>query len=198
VKSHQAIFTPQYTERSGPGSTVAFSEPYRSFVANFARTMGVETVVDLGCGDMNVSGHIDFGDAYYIGFDVIEERIRRNEARFDAPKYIFGCADLREHRPIADLVLVKDVIQHWSNADIVEWLAMLIRCPFRYALITNCNYTDGRVPPVNSDIPTGSWRPVDLTMPPFSIGDCVLRWGDPAKDTVLVCGTRIHAARLHD
>ena len=190
MKTHRDIFTPQYTEKSGPGSTLEFSEPYRHFVANFVRAMKVETVTDLGCGDMTVSGNIDFGNAMYIGFDVIEERVRRNEARYPYPKYTFGCADLREHVPIADLVLCKDVIQHWSNSDLFDWLAMMCRAPFKYALITNCNYSDKKQPAVNSDIETGSWRPVDLTAPPFLIGDKVFSWGTPRKDVVLLVGTR--------
>jgi hypothetical protein len=197
MKSHRDIFTPQYTERSGPGSTLAFSEPYRDFVSTFIAAMKIDTVHDLGCGDMTVSGNIDLHGAHYIGADVIEERIHRNELKH--PDRLFVAADLRTQIPCADLVLCKDVIQHWSSDDIMDWLAMMVRAPFRFALITNCNYTsdDWRIPAVNSSIETGSWRPVDLTAKPFSIGDKVFSWGDPNKDVVLLVGTRYSRPPAH-
>ena len=69
--------------------------------------------------------------------------------------------------PAADLLLVKDVLQHWSNADIAAFLPQLSK--YKSALIT------GSFPPhalayVNRDMPAGAnFRPVDPGKNPFNL-----------------------------
>jgi SAM-dependent methyltransferase len=183
MTQHQSIFTPQYTDFSGPGSTFDFSAPYRHFVEAFLRDhlSTVKTVLDLGCGDGVVASNIDWQGAKYHGYDVIAERVQKNRTLY--PHLEFDHADLRTVPLDADLVLCKDVIQHWSTPEVADWVLTLKSV--RYALITNCAYD-----PVNGDIGTGGWRSIDLTKPPFSIGKVVFSWGDRRKDIVLIEGSR--------
>lgn len=195
--THEEIFTPQYTEASGPGSTVDYSKPYRDFLEQFIRDHHVTTLLDLGCGDMNVMGNIDlrlrtidgnfvtshgrFVEIDYVGIDVSKERIRRNQQLYKPPQYSFFADDFRSYpkwvEDWADLVVIKDVLQHWSTREIH---AFLFRANFRRMLITNCNYG----PTVNTDIETGGWRALDLTKPPFEVGEVVFHW--ETKDVVLI------------
>ncbi len=184
--NHEHVMAPQYAERSGPGSTLEYSAPYRAFVERFIIEHRIGSVTDLGCGDAVVASAINYHGAAYHGVDVVRERVVSNQLRY--PTMSFEHADLRTVRPRADLVLVKDVIQHWSTAEIIEWLGMMKQCSFRFALITNCNYG----PTVNADIETGDWRAIDLTKPPFSVGEVIFSWSgtthDSTKDVVLVKG----------
>ena len=184
MTEYEEIMARWYGERSGPGSTVEFSKPYRDFVENFIYAYQIKRVLDLGCGDGVIASHINWQGAAYLGVDCIRERVDRNRKEY--PQLDFEHSDLRLVKPQYDLVLVKDVIQHWPLQDVVEWLAMFVKCEFKYALITNCNYA--AIEPVNSDVPLGGWRPIDLTAPPFSVGKVVLSWGVPNKDVVLVRG----------
>jgi hypothetical protein len=69
--------------------------------------------------------------------------------------------------PAADLLIVKDVLQHWSNADIQAFLPQLQN--YKGALVTN-GYPPGSESFVNSEIHTGpNYRPVDLQRPPFNL-----------------------------
>jgi hypothetical protein len=180
VAEHAEIFTPQYAERSGAGSTLEFSAPYRAFVERFlAEHRDVCTVRDLGCGDGVVASGIAWGNVAYVGVDCIEGRVRRNRALY--PRLSFECGDLRRSAA-ADLILVKDVIQHWATSEIQDWLRSF--SGFRYALVTNCCYGDT----INVDTWTGGWRAIDLTRPPFGRGEVVLSWGSPNKDVVLLRG----------
>lgn len=181
--THEKIFTPQYTDRSGPGSTVEFSAPYRSFVERFIIENRIKSVYDLGCGDGVVASNIDYHGALYLGIDCIAERVERNRMLYGHIGQ-FECRDLRSAHPRSDLVLVKDVIQHWTTDEIIAWLAHMRRCAFRYALITNCTYGET----VNTDVETGGWRAIDLTKPPFGVGQVVFQWGEPNKDVVLLAG----------
>jgi hypothetical protein len=67
--------------------------------------------------------------------------------------------------PEAELLIVKDVMQHWSDKAVVAFLPVLAR--FRYALITNCVNPAG--PTINLPIEDGGFRHLDLRLPPFNI-----------------------------
>ena len=175
---HEGIFTPQYIKKSGPGSTVEFSAPYREFLSIFIKANKIRSIVDLGCGDMEVMSHVDLCGASYLGVDVIAERLAHN--RVKCPQFAFEQHDIHTWLPPrAELVLCKDVIQHWSTEDVLGWIDIMKKAQFRYALITNCNYG----PTVNTNIATGGWRAIDLTKPPFSMGKVVFQWSQ--KDVVM-------------
>lgn len=184
---HTRAFAPQFTVQSGPGSTAAFSAPYRTWLETFLMWDDkIASIVDLGCGDMEIMSRVNLHGADYLGIDCIDERICRNRVQHPHMKFEIGEFHTMEI-PECDLILCKDVLQHWKTADILAWLEQLRahRDRFRYALLTNCNYlTDA----VNADILTGRWRPLDLTKPPFSIGHVAFSWGSPNKDVVLVDG----------
>jgi SAM-dependent methyltransferase len=193
--SHAEIFAPQYTSSSGPGSALSVTVPYRDFLARFIREHDVRSIVDLGCGDLEIMSHVDLGDASYLGIDVIAERIERNRKKLgEHPRFSFSVGDART-LPMSsiagfDLLIIKDVLQHWTNAEVAAWLArwhFAVQRP-HYALVTNCNYG----PTVNRDVAAGGWRAIDLTKAPFGVGKVVLRWALPRgphvdyKDVVLL------------
>ena len=192
---HAAIFAVQYTEASGPGSALSVTVPYRAFLEEFIRERGVASIVDLGCGDLGIMSHVDLAGARYLGVDVIAERVRRNGKKLEGrPQFTFNVGDARA-LPMGnlanfDLLIIKDVLQHWTNTEVAAWLArwqFAVQGP-RYALVTNCNYG----PTVNRDVAAGGWRAIDLTRAPFGVGKVVLRWALPRgphvdyKDVVLL------------
>ena len=63
-----------------------------------------------------------------------------------------------------NLLLAKDVLQHWSHSTIHRFLAVLPR--FRFALLTN-GVAVGETP--NEDIPDSGFRLLDLTRAPFNL-----------------------------
>jgi len=137
-------------------------------------------VVDVGCGDWQFSRHMDWSGVDYTGTDA-SDVVLENTRNFSQPGVRFVHADAtRDALPCADLLLVKDVLQHWSNANITAFLPQLQK--FRYALIT------GSFPPyalghINRDMPAGAnFRPVDPGKSPFGLpGAFILAFvaGDP-------------------
>lgn len=57
-----------------------------------------------------------------------------------------------------DLLILRDVMQHWPNADI-DYLIENILPSFKYALLTN----DYSPSPVNNDISPGQYRGINLS-----------------------------------
>lgn len=159
---------------SGWGSSEAVSRPYREFLTGFLAERRVRSVVEVGCGDWQVGRLVDWDGIDYTGLDVSSVVVESLE-QFARPNVRFLHRDARfAELPSADLLLVKDVLQHWSNADVVAFLPQLSK--FKLALITNGFDPSGRVP-VNHDIPAGKYCEIDLSRPPFSVpGTWVLNY----------------------
>ncbi len=89
--------------------------------------------------------------------------IRANGLAYGRPGIRFECRDvLQEPPPPADLLILKDVLQHWTYGAVFACLPWLKR--YRFALITN----DVPVGP-NADTVLGGYHPYDLRLPPFHV-----------------------------
>lgn len=165
---------PEYGFSSGAGSSGKVAEIYLNYVCRFIRDHGIESVVDLGCGDFFIGKEIARVAPKYIGVDVVPELIEHHVVNYSARTVEFRCVDITEgNLPIADLCLVRQVLQHLSNAEIALVLNKL--CNYRYVLITEHFPPMNGVFSPNKDKPHGpDTRLVDhsavvLTAPPFSL-----------------------------
>ena len=147
---------------SGSGSSPANTRAYRKFLARYMADRAIRSVLDIGCGDWQSSRLVDWTGIDYLGVDVVPELVLRNSVLFERHNIAFRTGDVLNgwDLPDADLVLCKDVLQHWPNAAVYELIE--IRLAGRRALLT---YDLGRQ---WADIEPGGYRPLDLTRPPFS------------------------------
>jgi SAM-dependent methyltransferase len=154
---------------SGVGSAPDATGPYRRLVRQMLASPEITSVVDVGCGDWQLGSLVDWSGVHYIGIDIVPEVVEENVRRFGARGVEFRVADaLNGTLPVGDLLLVKDVLQHWPLADVHPFLRGPAR-DFPFALLTNdlaSVYWDS---PVNADIALGAWRTLDLEAPPFSV-----------------------------
>lgn len=154
---------------SGVGSAPEATQRYREVLRRVLDELHITSVVDLGCGDWQCSGLVDWSGVSYVGVDIVPEVIRNNELAHGADNIRFVCLDaVRGHLPGADLLIAKDVLQHWRNRDIRRFLGNGLR-GYRYALLTNDISSVHWQDAVNADIETGAWRTLDLTQPPFNV-----------------------------
>jgi SAM-dependent methyltransferase len=152
---------------SGEGSRPRHTHGYARFLARFLRENQVRSVLDLGCGDWQFSRYINWSGIRYYGYDVVRSVVERNQALFAASNISFHAyeGDL-DQLPAADLLIAKDVLQHWSNQSVFNFLPRLKNYPL--ALLTNCVRPDGQ-PTENIDDMDGGSRPLDLRRPPFNL-----------------------------
>jgi hypothetical protein len=95
---------------------------------------------------------------------------------------------VRDDLPKADLLIIKDVLQHLSHADISAVLAQLPR--YRHVLIVN-DVLPRSLTAEFVEITTGAYRPLDVTQPPFSLpGTKVMAWRHADKIKLVVHLTR--------
>lgn len=151
---------------SGEGSRLLHCRPYVEFLQKFLKEKNIGSVVDFGCGDWQLSSHIDWNGVDYKGYDIVDKVIDTNRRQFTTPHIEFHPtpADYDE-LPSADLLLVKDVLQHWSFATIQEFIPVFNR--YKYVLVTNCIGTVENA--INIDIHDGEFRPLDISKAPFNV-----------------------------
>jgi SAM-dependent methyltransferase len=116
---------------SGSGAAEEYAGPYAEAIRRFVESHGIRTVVDLGCGDFSVGRLIATKRVRYIGVDIVDEVVRRNRDRYGAEGVEFVCLDMtKDELPPGDLCLVRQVLQHLSNTEILAVLERTRGYPF--------------------------------------------------------------------
>jgi hypothetical protein len=134
---------------SGEGSLAEHTRGYVDFLERFLQERGITSVVEMGCGDWQFSKNVRWGATRYQGFDVVRSVIAANQAQHarEGVSFQLYSGDPAE-LPAAELLIVKDVLQHLSDRAVTAFLPHLSR--YRYALLTNC--VNPRGPTVHRDI----------------------------------------------
>jgi SAM-dependent methyltransferase len=165
---------PQQAFSSGPGSGIDYAQPYCEWVSAFAHKNKITRLVDLGCGDFRVGqGLLATANFDYVGVDIVPALVAHYSMRCGSPKVRFACLNIIEDDlPPGELCLVRQVLQHLSNQEI---LAVLRKCAaYPYVLITEHLYVGDDSRP-NLDKPHGpDTRVYDrsgvfLDQPPFNL-----------------------------
>lgn len=160
---------------SGPGSSEgAVVTGYVNAVGEFLRGLGKPNVVDLGCGDFKVGSQIRPWCDRYTACDVVPELIDFNRRAYKQLDVEFAVVNIAEDAlPEGDVVFVRQVFQHLSNAAIASALTK-IAARYKYLVVTeHVPAQAGFVP--NHDIETGAGTRLQigsgvvLTSPPFNL-----------------------------
>lgn len=165
---------------SGAGSNPEAVGPYMQFLQAFLQNNNIQSIVDIGCGDWRFSQFINWGNRDYLGVDVVPSVIAANQQRFARPNVKFVCANPAGdfEAPRGDLLLLKDVLQHLSNENVMKLLALTKK--FKFSIITNA------YAPVNDDCQNGDTRPLDVRAMPFNVRHAALLFGMREKAVFLV------------
>lgn len=131
-------------------------------------------VLDLGCGDFGVGGRLRHLCGAYIAGDIVPELIEFNRKKFASTDVDFRVLNLAvDPLPPADVIFVRQVLQHLSNREIAAFVAQL-RGPFRFLVLTehlpaSPDFVPNRDKPTGPDIRLGLGSGVVLTAPPFHL-----------------------------
>lgn len=173
LRGRQSIFTRIYANNgwgsaesvSGCGSTLRETRVVRQILPGLMERHGIQTLLDIPCGDCNWISSIDFCGRGYIGADIVAELVDRNRTSFEGAQRTFMHLDIvRDPLPSAELVLCRDCMIHLSNADVLAALKNVRESGARFLLATTYIAR-----PNNPDIVTGDWRPINLQAAPFSL-----------------------------
>jgi 2-polyprenyl-3-methyl-5-hydroxy-6-metoxy-1,4-benzoquinol methylase len=106
---------------SGEGSHLPeIVTPYITVVSGFLQSFeNPLTVCDLGCGDFNIGKELVKYSKKYIAIDIVENLIERNKKQFSTDHLEFHCLDIATaDLPKGDCAIIRQVLQHLSNAEV--------------------------------------------------------------------------------
>ena len=76
----------------------------------------------MGCGDFNIGSKIYKHSKNYIGIDVVEDLIIHNKQKYLAKNLTLETLDaVYDTLPAGDCILIKEVFQHLTNAEIKKF-----------------------------------------------------------------------------
>lgn len=175
MEKRKDIFTTIYQSRlwgaenpSGPGSLDKFVEPLWRELPILFQDLGVESIVDLGCGAFNwINNALPESGINYLGCDIVEDLIENLSVSKSNDWTKFKVLDaVTDPIPKADLVVCRSVLFHLSNDDIIKTIENIKKSESEWLLTTSFTY---RGLPVNEDIKTGGFRRINLELSPFNL-----------------------------
>jgi hypothetical protein len=176
-QSRQEIFARMYTRNSwgseqsvsGGGSDLTQTRIIRREIVALAAELGIRTMLDAPCGDLHWMQHVALPLDEYIGADVVPELIDANTRRYGSAMRRFIVLDIcHDDLPAVDLILCRDCLVHLPLQSAAAALRNFARSGSRYLLTTTYPGLVARNKPL---LITGNWRPLDLTLPPFSLSE---------------------------
>jgi hypothetical protein len=161
---------------SGPGSSdPQIVDPYVQTVQKFFASLPTKkNAVDLGCGDFRVGSRIVDSFDSYTACDVVPELVHFNQEYWRHLPVKFRVVDLvKDEIPTGDVLILRQVLQHLSNADISRFIQLIPR-DFSFLLVTEHlpsenDFLANKDKVSGADIRLGSGSGVVLTEPPFSV-----------------------------
>jgi hypothetical protein len=124
-----------YKFYSGRGSDDCYAIEYSKVIMEFIKNNEISSVVDLGCGDFRVASKIIASCKNYIGVDCVDDLIENHKKKYATDEVHFECLDItRDVLPDGELCLIRQVLQHLSNSEI---LSVLNKCKkYPYVIVT--------------------------------------------------------------
>jgi SAM-dependent methyltransferase len=162
---------------SGAGSAVAATKDLRALLERVVREWNVRRVVDVGCGDWQWASLVDWGQAEYVGYDLVPQLIERLQRQHGGPRVRFELMDGPDTfvPPECDLLFCKDVLQHLPNREVASMIARFSPRATRLLWVNDIQAGSG-----NRDIERGDWRTLDLRQPPFGVpAEVLLEYATP-------------------
>jgi len=166
----------QWESASGSGSTLKQAQVLLDNLPRVLKKLGIRSLVDAPCGDMNWMKHLEYDFHFFVGIDIVPDIIADLRKKEFPPNYFFQTGNIvTDLLPKADAVFCRDCLVHLPFDAALKALTLWTRSGFKYALITT--YTAREL---NRDIKTG-WRPLNMEAPPFNLGEPILLVPDRPK-----------------
>ena len=155
---------------SGIGSNMHQTQLIRQEIPKIIQRYGIRSILDIPCGDFHwMKKIIGTLSVSYVGADIVKTLIDDNQV-YSNEKISFIQLDIiTDNLPCVDLIFCRDCLVHLSFAQIWQALRNMKRSGSRYLLTTG--YSDIKN---NTDIVTGSWRPLNLMVEPFNLKNPLL------------------------
>lgn len=165
-KIHEDNFWASKESVSGVGSEISYTSNLRESLAEMISIFDIRSICDAPCGDFNWIKRVlsEESSLSYTGIDIVPQLIDKNNKLYQTEKVKFIKGDIcKDPLPKSDLLIVRDVLFHLSNQDLILFKENLRKTDFRYLLVSQHSHGQEN----NKDILTGDFRELDVGLRPL-------------------------------
>lgn len=151
--------------RSGEGSNLEQTKIIREQLPVLLKKNNVKSLVDAPCGDWYWMRNIKIDIKEYIGIDIVEDLINKNNLNYANESIKFIKSNIvKDDLPRADLILSRDCLVHLTFEDALNAIRNFKRSGSTFLLTTT--FTERTS---NNDLvgQYAFWRPLNLQLAPF-------------------------------
>jgi beta-1,4-galactosyltransferase 1 len=176
--NRKKLFTKIYETRfwngeesaSGHGADTKFSEAIREVLPKLIKDYNIKTILDIGCGEFNWMKQVDLHIDKYIGVDIVDEIVRRNNDMYGSGAISFKCLDVcSDDLPKVDLIICRDCHIHMSFREISSSIKKFKQSNSTYLLASTWRNKK------NINKRTDLWREINLEIKPFNLPEPILK-----------------------
>jgi len=153
--------------RSGGGSEISTTHTIRQSLPLIWEKYKIKTFLDAPCGDFNWMKEVNKDGIKYIGGDIVEELVVKNNELYgqETPQIEFQKIDItKDVIPKVDMIFCEDCLQHLSYESVVITLRNFAQSGCKYLMFTSYPLTIR-----NHDICDGDYRALNLFKKPFNL-----------------------------
>lgn len=160
------------TSKSGNGSSLQQTHEISKAIPRLIIDLGIESILDIPCGDLEWMSTVNLSRVKYIGGDVAPSLIGYLQSKYKTKE--FRVLDITEDAlPRVDLVFCRDLFVHLSNRKINQAIENIKSSGSKYLATTSfINRSE------NSDLPFFTrgiaWRTINLEISPFQFPEPLL------------------------
>ncbi len=170
-KIYETNFWSSKESVSGLGSQHDNTINIKNSIKEIIKKYEVKTILDAPCGDFNWVKDILSENLNYVGVDIVEQLISKNKNFYSNKNISFINLDITKDKlPYADLLICRDCLIHLSFKSINSFFKNFLESKIKLILLTNYEFKDKKKI-INTDIPDGEYREIDLSEPPFSLNE---------------------------
>jgi hypothetical protein len=166
---------------SGGGSNEVSTNIFIGELKKFIIANKVTSLVDIPCGDWEWMSTVDLNNINYTGCDVVPDLIKSNNKIFKRSNVSFLVKNLiNEELPKSDLIIIRDLLVHLDDSDIVKCLHNIKKTGYKYIGITNyLNLEKNKKRLLGDYLRFGDkWRAINLTKEPYNLPEPMLNLSD--------------------
>ena len=157
---------------SGGGSNEVSTNIFIGELTSFIKNQNIRNILDIPCGDWKWMSRLDLKDINYIGCDVVEDLIESNNNKYKKHNINFFSKNLiNDELPNSDFIIIRDLLVHLDNKDIINSLINIKKYNYKYIGITNYpSLAINQKRLFGDNFRLGDkWRAMNLTKEPFNL-----------------------------
>jgi Methyltransferase domain len=153
----------------GGGSELSETVAIREQLPPLFEMLNIRTILDAPCGDFVWMNALNYEFYSYLGVDIWETFVTRNQSLYKNEKRRFIVGDIvNEVFPKADVILCRDCLVHLPYQSGLSAIENFRKSGSKYLISTS--YFDVTRNEHDLGFDKWDWRKVNLELPPYNLG----------------------------